>query len=172
MLSLTAVIGYSQQFMYVNRDTLPMYKYPDHKSNVVLLLHAPCKIAAEALTDTSADARELAKDWMAVKFFVSDGTWSGGTTYYGYVPTRYLVSDLSQVTVAGVDTAVLLSVTLPATDTSMMKPMKASFRESSRGGCYYIDSTTERKYVNESYCKGVMDRREENGGNNGDNQNE
>jgi hypothetical protein len=153
MLSLFSLLSYSQQYMYVNTDTLPLREYPDYKSAVTLLLHAPCKIAVEEIADTSAEARELSKDWAPVKFFLSDGSWLGGTTYYGYVLKRHLVPDLSQVTVENVDTTMLLSVTLLATDSTAGKKPGVNFKETSTGECYYIDATAKRDYVGNNYCR-------------------
>jgi hypothetical protein len=165
MLCCSYAFANAQQFMFVNKDTVGLYKYPDYKSEIDLLLHAPTKIAVEELKDTTDLGREAAKEWVAVKFFLSDGTWSGGTTYYGYVPRKYLVNDLTQVSVENVDTTVQLSATHPATDSLMMSKAKVNFKETTSGECYYISSYAKRAYVKQNYCSSVeqqkMRRREE-----------
>jgi hypothetical protein len=158
VLGLMSVAGFSQQYMYVNKDTLMMHKYPDYKSQAVLMLHAPCKVATEEVGDTSAEGRELARDWAAVRFFLSDGSWSGGTTYYGYVPKKYLVNRLSDITVEGADTTILLVVTVPS-DSGNVQRAEINFKETSSGECYYINSHAKREYVGKVYCK--MDDMEE-----------
>ena len=152
MLSIVSVSAFSQSVMYVNKDTLPLREHPDYNSRISLLLHAPTKIMVNEVKGDTEEARELAKDWAQVKFFMSDGTWSGGTTYYGYVLKKHLVPGLSMLT-ADVDTTLLLSVTIPPSDTTFARQPEINFRETSTGECYYINGYAKREYVDDGFCR-------------------
>lgn len=138
--------------MYVNKDTLPLRERPDYNSKMTLMLHAPTKIIVSDLKGDSEEEREIAKDWAQVKFFMSDGTWSGGTTYYGYVLKKHLVPSLSLLT-ADVDTTLLISVTVPSNDSAMARQMQINFKETTTGECYYINSFAKREYVDDGFCR-------------------
>jgi hypothetical protein len=152
VMSLISLLGFSQAYMYVNKDTVYMREHPSLKSRVVLLIHAPTKIVAEEISDTTADGRELAKEWVGVKFFINDGTWLGGKTYYGFVKKEYLVPRLSLLT-ADVDTTIQLSYTEMATDTTPMHQARIDFKETFTGQCYYLNSNAKREYVNSEFCR-------------------
>lgn len=138
--------------MYVNKDTLPLRERPDYNSKMTLMLHAPTKIIVNDIKGESDEEREIANDWAQVKFFMSDGTWSGGTTYYGYVLKKHLVPSLSMLT-ADVDTTLLLSVTVPSNDTTMARQPQINFKETTTGECYYINSFAKREFVDDGFCR-------------------
>ena len=153
MMSIISMLGFSQAYMYVNKDTVLMREHPSLQSDIVLMIHPPTKIAIEEIADTSSEGRELSKEWVAVKFFANDGTWLGGKTYYGFVKREYLVPSLSQLTVEGIDTTIQLSFTHMATDTTPMRKGKIDFKETFTGQCYYLNANAKREYVDDPFCR-------------------
>lgn len=153
VLSMFSMLGFSQAYMYVNKDTVFMREHPSLKSAVVLMIHPPTKIAVEEIADSSAEGRELAKEWVAVKFFANDGSWLGGKTYYGFVKREHLVPSLTQLTAEAVDTTIQLNYTQMPTDSTPMHKGRVDFKETFSGECYYLNSNAKREYVSDSYCR-------------------
>ena len=153
MMSIVSMLGFSQAYMYVNKDTVFMRENPSLQANLILMMHPPTKIAVEEITDTTAEGRELAKDWVAVKFIANDGTWLGGKTYYGFVKREYLVPSLALLTVSGIDTTIQLSYTEVSTDSTPMRKGKIDFKETFTGQCYYLNSNAKREYVADPFCR-------------------
>lgn len=147
VLLLTTQIN-AQTIMYVNADTLGIKKFPDKNSETLLYLHAPTKVQVEELSEKRyTDHPEVKENWVATKFFISDGSWTGGQTVYGYLPKKFLVSKLNEMT-ASADTTITFSVTIPGT----MKRPEIVFKRSSRGLCYYYNSYRIKEIVNDKYC--------------------
>lgn len=138
----------AQTIMYVNTDTLGIKKFPDKNSETLLYLHAPTKVQVEELTEKRyLDFPEIKENWVSIKFFISDGSWTGGQTVYGYLPKKFLVVNLNDLT-ASADTTITFSVTIPGT----MKRPEIVFKRSSRGLCYYYNSYRIKEIVNSKYC--------------------
>lgn len=140
--------GHAQTVMYVNADTLGIKEFPDKTSKTLLYLQAPCKVLVNDITEKKfQDYREVIDNWVALKFFISDGQWTGGTTFYGYLPKKYLVSKLSMLDVPA-DTTITMNY-------SAVKGEKVpgiQFHKSSTGNCYYYNSFRRKEYVNLNYC--------------------
>lgn len=153
MMSMISVLGFSQSYMYVNKDTVFMREHPSLKSNVVLLIHPPTKIAVEEITNEASEDQELVSEWVAVKFFANDGSWLGGKTYYGFVKKEHLVSSPAQITAEVTDTTIKLNYTQMPTDTTPMHKGRVDFKETFTGECYYLNANAKREYVPDTYCR-------------------
>lgn len=138
----------AQDYRYVNVENLALKEYPDTNSGTYILLHAPCKVAVQEIPDRRyKKIPEIMNNWYIVRFFINDGSRLGGRTYKGYVKKEYLVKNLHEVTVAGIDTSVTFSYTIP--NDSVRHDLK--FFESSGGGCFYINAAGKKEYVN--FCR-------------------
>jgi hypothetical protein len=148
LLCLLAVSAFSQTIMYVNADTLGMKEFPDKTSKTLLYLHAPCKVMVDSITDKKfRDYKDVLDNWVSLKFFISDGSWTGGTTVYGYLPKKYLSNKLSMLDIPA-DTTITMNYTpVPGTNYP-----KLEFHKSSMDQCYYYNSFRRKEYVSANYC--------------------
>jgi hypothetical protein len=138
----------AQTYKFVNADSLPLYEVPDTTSRVYIILHAPCKIEVQEITDKRYQKYpEILSNWYIVRFLINDGTRFGGVTYKGYLRRDKLVDKRELVTVPSLDPAIAFSYSIPG-DTIRHD---LRFFKSSKGGCYYINATGKKEYVN--FCR-------------------
>lgn len=150
---LTTSIGFSQKHMYVNSDAAYLRQFPLDTSKALIILHAPTKVEIQEISDRDLKAfPDITDQWVVARLLVTSGSQFSGQAYSGYLRKEDLVGSLTQITVPETDTAVTL-VYSKITDQNELQAPKINYQKSSRGGCYYVNSTGNREYVSAERCE-------------------
>lgn len=150
MLFLTS-FSFAQNYMYVNADAAYLRQLPVDTSRALIILHAPTKIEVQEITDRDHQLPEIKENWVIGRLMVSSGSQFSGEAYSGYILKRDLVPSLSEVTVPGTDTTETLLYTKITPGDNLVAP-QINYQNSSRGGCYFVNSSGKREYVGVEKC--------------------
>ncbi len=172
-------VGYisAQEYVYVNTRNLIMRDRPKKLYNVYLVMQPPCPLLVERYDDDYKDNKEVKDKFYRVSISYND---SDGIHHYvsGWVLKKYVVHNLYQVTVPGLDTRsqvppspMLLSEYVGPNKydrdfgnaakyqppvykggEKQPPPFKRQYRTGLRGGCYYVNQKGHRIYVDKHFC--------------------
>jgi hypothetical protein len=168
MLALCGA-GYSQQYVYVNADSLILRDNPTNIYMVYAVLHAPCKLRVIEYSYYKDD-KAITNKFYRVRLLFHDGL---DHYIYGWVEKKYIVSDKAHITCHVDNINLELSASIvdyhlchgidhnkPEGFNFALYPqpnykggvtprslVKRVYRKGRRGGCYYINKKGNKVYV-------------------------
>ena len=178
LLSAVSAIASGQEVVYVNTDNLVLRDRPEKMYNVFAILHASCPLKVERYEDGYKNDKAVTNKFYQVSISYNS---DNGIHHYvgGWVLKKFVVTDLSKITVPGVDTASQSLVSIvplvrymgddehnpnkgnaaqflpPKYKGGEKQPGQVAriYHSGPRGGCYYLSGKGKKVYVDKKFCK-------------------
>ncbi len=166
----------AQDTVYVNAHNLILRDRPETRYNVFAILQAGCPLKVEPFEDGYKNNKSVRSRFYRV--LISYGNDAGGSNrIFGWVEKRFVVPALGKVTVPGTDKTGTKPVTRfmlalhPGNDENKFNagqfppPLykgaehqpgaaKKTYHSGPRGGCYYLNASGRKVYVDKKFCGG------------------